>query len=182
MRSLIGILAVICLSVFVRPAYATDIPYTFFSGTKATFADGNLEFISGSFVVTAGGGLTTASVTLSGTPPASGNPPEAGLYNFLPELLNPKEVIVNDPTNTYMLELFFNADLTTPGFRGLIEAIWAPINNLGLAQQAVTRGGVCAPGACDSATPVPEPSPISLLIPALGLFLLRKWRPRQLAA
>ncbi len=178
MRPLIGILAVICLCIRGRPAAATDIPYTFSPGTKATLADGNLEFISGSFVVTSSGGLPSTSITLSGTPPSSCIPPEAAIYNYLPQLINGTEIGVNDPTNTNMLELFFNADLTTEGFRGLTSAIWSPIDNIGLAQEAVTRGGACAPGACENLA-LPEPSPIVLLIPALALLFVGRWRPRQ---
>ena len=171
-RAPIFTLAAICLSLTMRPANAIVISYAFDPGSEATYADGNVEEVSGFITVDTVLGGGSGVVTLSGPPPQAGVydqgscAGDGGIPPTCPFLYLDAPV----PTAIY----FDPSDLFIPVNHTLVAiASCSPLNpNQDCESESVT-GGVFV-----TAITVPEPSTIVLLIPALGLLLLRRWRTR----
>jgi len=165
-RALMLCLTVICLSLLARPATATVISYTFDPGSE--FNNSAANGVSGTFTFdTTTHSVTGGPITINGSSPVVST-----VISYL--------VIDNIPA----IQVFFNntfADSYTLSFT-------PAIGNLGTLEgalfattppfDALDLDGFSGSVTGTSVSPVPEPSSIVLLIPVLGLFLLRKWRPR----
>jgi len=152
------------MMAFAPAASAASIEYAFSPGASLFFADGNFESLTGTFTVDfAGPTVTQAAITLAG------NAPEAGVYDT-PGFILPD------------LRLFF-ASNPTPATVAI--GFGSP---LGLTPDPITGDDFSAPPAATIlvtyatgyADPIlPEPSTLSLLGAALGLFGLRRRASRR---
>ena len=165
--------AVALMLIFPRDVSAANIDYAFSSDASLTFADGNVEDVSGSFVFnTTGGTVSKVNIILAGPSP------EADTYDTNPFYTTdpPGPALcshVVGPTGTVpMLCMWFTTPLggstdafvTTPG-SGIGFFPTDPGLNV---DETVVAGGVSS----DSA--IPEPSSLALLAGAIGFFGLRR--------
>jgi hypothetical protein len=158
-----------------RDASAANITYTFSNDASITFADGNVEDVSGSFVFTTTGGLiSNANITLSGASP------EAGTYDTDPfyDTSGGPAVCGHTSGDVPTFCMWFNTDLggstsafvTSPPGGGIG---YFPTNpGINVIETAVD-GGVSSNSA------IPEPSSLALLAGAIGFFGFRRRAARQ---
>jgi hypothetical protein len=149
------------MMAFIPEASATSIEYAFSPGATLTFADGNIESLTGTFTVNmAGPTLTQANITLASAAP------EAGVYNT-PGFIHPNLLLFFASNLAGTVALGFSSPL---GFTP--DMITGSDFHTGNTTTLVTH-------ASGYADPIPEPTTLSLLAAALGLFGFRRRASRR---
>jgi hypothetical protein len=155
--------------VFPPDASAALITYTFSNDASITFSDGNVEDVSGSFVLnTTGGVVSNADITLSG------NAPEAGTYDANPfyDTSNRPTVCGSPSGDIPILCVWFQAPLDG----STVALIASPPSGIGYfpTDPGINVTETTVTGDISSDAPLPEPSSLALFAGAVGLFGLRR--------
>ncbi|HEY3847035.1 MAG TPA: PEP-CTERM sorting domain-containing protein [Acetobacteraceae bacterium] len=154
-----------------RDASAALITYTFSNNASLTFSDGNVEDVSGSFVLnTTGGVVSNANITLSGAAP------EAGTYDANPFYdTSAGPAVCGSPSGNFpLLCMWFQTPLG--GSTTTSALIVSPPSGVGYfpTNPGTNITETAVDGGVSSVAAVPEPSSVALFAGAAGLFGLRR--------
>jgi hypothetical protein len=163
--------ALVMMLVFPRDASAALITYTFSNDAALTFSDGNVEDVSGSFVLnTTGGVVSNADITLTGAAP------EAGTYDANPFYdTSAGPAVCGSPSGNFpLLCMWFQTPLDGSTTTSVLIA--SPPSGVGYfpTNPGTNITETAAAGGVSSESAVPEPSSLALFAGAVGLVGLRR--------
>jgi hypothetical protein len=171
--------ALAMMLVFPRDASASLITYTFSNDASLTFADGNVEDVSGSFVLdTTGGAVSNVDIILSGASPEAGTYDTNPFYSASPPGPALCSHVAGPPGVVPMLCMWFETPLggSTDTF------VTTPNSGIGFfpTDPGINIDETVVAGGVSSDSGIPEPSSLALLAGAIGFFGLRR-RPGKFA-